>query len=488
MTTVKQHSDDKVRERISTELDTCFFVEAGAGSGKTKSLVDRMVSLISTGKAEIENIAAVTFTRKAAAELRERFQTELERLIVSREKPVADKEAERIRKALDNLERVFTGTIHSFCSKLLRERPIEAGIDPGFDEVEEDENTVRAEKYWEEFVAQESAKNNEIFDLLEKNGINVKSLKDTYLKIVNYPDVTKIKKSYPEPDFSSAKQVFKQTVEDIDNDCREVQKKVPQEDLPKRIKYSNYLISRGYLKENKKFITLLKLWDKDIKVPKGRKKEEKALTEPLIEKVTNFQETFISANLNQWYIFLHKPLMDFIEKAADGYALWRKQHSILNFQDLLMKTSELLKENLEVRKYFAQRLSYIFIDEFQDTDPIQAEIMLFLSDNEYKTKDWRDVKFRKGSLFIVGDPKQSIYRFRRADIDIYNQVKDIFIKNGGDVVKLTANYRSLAHIGGITDSVFKTHFPEKGDKYQAAFAELQTVHERKRICKRNLFK
>src|SRR5512136_428046 len=103
-------SDQAARDRIVRDLGTTFLVEAGAGSGKTKSLVDRMVAILATGRAPIETLAAVTFTRKAAAELRGRFQLALERARLAERDPAV---RDRLESALTGLERAFIGTIHS---------------------------------------------------------------------------------------------------------------------------------------------------------------------------------------------------------------------------------------------------------------------------------------------------------------------------------------------------------------------------------------
>ena len=129
--------DDEARARIKSDLGTNLFVEAGAGSGKTTALVDRLVALISTGTAKVDEIAAVTFTRKAAAELRERLQTQVE-LTLNEQREVEvqdDLIVGRLVNALDDIDRAFIGTIHSFCARLLRERPIDVGLDPGFEEL-----------------------------------------------------------------------------------------------------------------------------------------------------------------------------------------------------------------------------------------------------------------------------------------------------------------------------------------------------------------
>jgi len=112
--------DQAARDRICRDLGTTFLVEAGAGSGKTKSLVDRMIALLAAGRTTIDTLAAVTFTRKAAAELRGRFQVALERRRIAEKDPAV---RDRLDAALTGLERSFIGTIHSFCARLLRERP-----------------------------------------------------------------------------------------------------------------------------------------------------------------------------------------------------------------------------------------------------------------------------------------------------------------------------------------------------------------------------
>src|SRR5690606_11902821 len=122
--------DHDARERIRTDLDANLLVEAGAGAGKTTEMVRRMVALVRSGRAEVSQIAAVTFTRKAAAELRERFQTALEREFRAALDEREPERAERIDRALREIDRAFLGTIHAFCARLLRERPLDAGIDP----------------------------------------------------------------------------------------------------------------------------------------------------------------------------------------------------------------------------------------------------------------------------------------------------------------------------------------------------------------------
>ena len=141
--------DQKCRDRIARDLDCTMLVEAAAGTGKTTCLITRMVGLLREGKCGIETLAAVTFTRKAAAELRTRFQLALEKA----GQASTGTERERLLESLRHVERCFIGTIHSFCARLLRERPVEAGVDPGFVELDDVVDAQLRQQAWREHVA-----------------------------------------------------------------------------------------------------------------------------------------------------------------------------------------------------------------------------------------------------------------------------------------------------------------------------------------------
>ena len=143
-------NDDQSRQFILTDLDSNMMVEAAAGTGKTTSIVGRMVNLIATGKSEITTIAATTFTRKAAAELRERFQSALR--IEADSDTRSDQEKMLLRDASNRIEHAFIGTFHSFCSTILRERPIECQVDPDFREIDESEDFQLREQAWQTFL------------------------------------------------------------------------------------------------------------------------------------------------------------------------------------------------------------------------------------------------------------------------------------------------------------------------------------------------
>src|SRR6188508_2170706 len=171
----KQHlpPDAAARARIVTELDRNLLVEAGAGSGKTQKLAERMAAGIAAGTYELERMAAVTFTRKAAAELRGRFQLALEAELKKNTDPASQA---RIRQALSNLERFFAGTIHSFCARLLRERPVEAGVSPGFTELDEIEEPLIRQRAWRDYRAQARAAGDPNLLALDEAGISASAL------------------------------------------------------------------------------------------------------------------------------------------------------------------------------------------------------------------------------------------------------------------------------------------------------------------------
>src|ERR1700756_3236938 len=141
-------SDARARTRILTEYGTTFFVEAAAGTGKTTVLVGRIVGLIRSGKGTLARIVAVTFTEKAAGEMKLRLRLELEKARLHADPA----ERNRLDKALEELELAHIGTIHAFCGDLLGERPVEAGIDPVFTMLDDEKAAALADQAFERWL------------------------------------------------------------------------------------------------------------------------------------------------------------------------------------------------------------------------------------------------------------------------------------------------------------------------------------------------
>src|SRR5262249_44060276 len=140
--------------------------------------------------------------------------------------------------------------------------------------------------------------------------------------------------------------------------------------------------------------------------------------------------------------------------AVDAYEALKARQGALDFLDLLLEARDLVRGNALVRRGFQSRFTHIFVDEFQDTAPLQAEILLLLASADPNETDWRSVQPSPGRLFIVGDPKQSIYRFRRADVGIYREVADRLKARGALAVRLTTSFRSVPSLQASVNAAF----------------------------------
>ncbi|HPZ43889.1 MAG TPA: UvrD-helicase domain-containing protein [Bacillota bacterium] len=463
--------DSGARKAIVTDLDTCQLVEAGAGSGKTRSLVERMVALIRENKCTVDKIAAVTFTRKAAAELKEKFQLCLEReLAREKNKDVRD----RLNRALNDLDRCFLGTIHSFCATLLRERPVEAGLDPDFREIEELEDALLCEQAWEDYLNRVHVENPQALADLNKIDVKPEDLKDIYKMLSGYPDVEVERQDLPAPDLKPAREALKTL---LDRAEKLLPAAVPQkgwDGLQSLLRRALWWRRIFNLEDDLIFLRLLTILDKKGWVTYNRWSSKEDASE-IKDAFDSFRDGFVLPVLQSWREHRHRFIIDFVLPAVELYGKQRLERLRLNFQDLLIRAAAMLRDNPEVRRYFQERYTHILVDEFQDTDPIQAEIMFYLTGQDACEKDWRRLVPRPGSLFVVGDPKQSIYRFRRADIDTYNEVKKLIEEGGGRVLQLTSNFRSVQAIADWVNPVFQEILPSEATSSQAAFSGLDPV-------------
>jgi len=147
---------------------------------------------------------------------------------------------------------------------------------------------------------------------------------------------------------------------------------------------------------------------------------------------------------------LHDELRDVVSR----YETLKCGLGALDFVDLLLRARDLLARHPRVRRAFQERFTHLFVDEFQDTDPLQAEILLLLSADDPAESDWRRVIPAPGKLFIVGDPKQAIYRFRRADVETYREVCDLLVSRGAKRAFLHTSFRSTPTIQRAVNAAF----------------------------------
>jgi ATP-dependent helicase/nuclease subunit A len=493
--------DAAARARVVEELDTNLLVEAGAGSGKTTALVARMVALITSGSATVDQIAAVTFTRKAAGELRERFQTRIEGTIrAGREAEKPDTLVlDRLGDALDEIDRAFIGTIHSFCGRLLRERPLEIGLDPGFQELPVEERGVLRARFWESYLERLTRDSDPILEELSRSGLRPRSLSALFDHLVENPDV-RFPAALVDPPGVAEVSPIRAELEEIVSNGWELMDDLPSsgdewDPLQKKIRQLHFERDISGWSEPADLFEAIALLCKqgkrghDVTLKRWRAKD---LAKALKERVDAFGVGDTPANeiVSRWYAHRYALAIRLGRRAADEFAEHRLRLGKLDFQDLLILAARLLRSDRDVRRQLGLRYRRVLVDEFQDTDPLQAEIMLLLSSEparldaeddegpaseEESVAEWREAVPRPGALFVVGDPKQSIYRFRRADIRLYAFVKERF-EDFGEVVSLSANFRSRPAIGDLVNDVFSGEgfFPAAASAEQAAFERLDT--------------
>ena len=474
--------DQEARLRTREDLQRNLLVEAGAGSGKTTSLVDRMVALVRSQACTVKQIAAVTFTRKAAAELRQRFQVVLEGVLSGMAPD--DPDFEVLETAIRDIDNAFLGTIHAFCAKLLRERPLEAGLDPGFREVQESEAYRMQRKSWVEFLERMGADGDPRLEELERLGIAPDRLQGVFETLVENPDVDFGFGRVAPPDDDEIGKVRARFNELLDRAEWMMRDRDPPEGWePFGRRCRTLLYWRRALNWNDRavfFDALAKVHLSKTKPTQKRwadTRSGKAEAKRLGEDFREFgaEGGLADKVLTEWWAYRYPVAIGVAKSAADAFAEQRKRRGDINFQDLLVLTAALLREDDGARRDLGERYPRVLVDEFQDTDPLQAEILLLLASNPDAGNDWREVVPRPGALFVVGDPKQSIYRFRRADIALYEFVKNRF-EAFGDVLRLDANFRSLGAIEALVKGVFDhpERFAREDSDRQAAFAPLMT--------------
>ncbi|SDT08846.1 ATP-dependent helicase/nuclease subunit A [Paenibacillaceae bacterium GAS479] len=467
-----QTKDQADRDRILNDLEINLLVEAGAGSGKTTSLVGRLLALIEFG-IRIEHISAITFTNKAANEMKERFRLALEKAHWrSADSSVV---RERLSAALGNLDLIFIGTIHSFCGSLLRERPIEAGLDPSFEEMDEESDRHFRASCWDDYMAQLNEQERLEYEELLSLRVDVNTLQDVYNRVSFFTDVELPCKERLRPDFERIRDTLFPLIEEALPYIPMNEPEKGWDAVQKLVRQTHQKLRYIDMADDMQMLDIAKEFDRQLVVTLNRWTSKEHAGE-MKKRFADWQTIVLYPFLQEWREYMYPKLIRFVRPVLHYCRQRRYAAGKLNFQDLLQEAAKLVRENSEARMYFADRYKRLLVDEFQDTDPIQAELMFLLtgeSEDGTFEKDWRRLTPRSGSLFVVGDPKQSIYRFRRADISIYNEVK-ARIQECGAIMRLTANFRSVRSIGDYINGQFVGKFPPSESEHQAAFVKMET--------------
>ena len=456
-------ADGKARSRILTEFGTTFFVEAAAGTGKTTSLVGRIVGLIRSGGGTLARTVAVTFTEPAAGEMKLRLRLEIEKV----RSGAALEESARLDRALEELELARIGTIHAFCGDLLRERPIEAGIDPAFTMLDEEELKALADqafdRWLERILADPPEGPHRI--LCRRSSIDPprEQLRTAMHGLRQHRD-------FPHPwrrdpfDRETAIDTLMQTLMEVAALGRECSR--ADDWLKRNLDEISQFVQEGTRLEAVRGRDYDGLEAELHELAKNRRKfkgwKYKGSPYTTFGDVSRDQvlahRDSARADLDAFVLASGADLAPLVHEALQGaianYEILKSKAGCLDFLDLLIKARDLLRDNEEVRHDLQGRFSHFFIDEFQDTDPLQAEILLLLASDDPIATDWRAVKPIPGKLFLVGDPKQSIYRFRRADVTLYEDVKKRLLAAGAEVLHLSTSFRAPPSIQRFVNDAF----------------------------------
>ena len=476
-----QMGDAGAREIIRSDLDTTLIVEAAAGTGKTTELVNRMIAALRTGRARIDHVAAVTFTHKAAGELKVRLRQKLDEA----RQTARDTERENLEDALKRLEEASIGTIHSFCAQILRERPVEARIDPAFQDLPEQEQRriyERAFRGWFERVLDESRPGlRRALSRLAWNSGDASPVAELQIagwKLMEWRDYRTAWTRRPFDRDAEIGTLCQQVRALAQSSARCPNKNdqlfkalAPARDLAIWMERANVRPTPDYDTLEGQLIKLLRVLKKIDRKGKGTfaegvsREDILASRDDLIQQLTQFA-TRADADLAA---LLQSEMQDLI----DHYQALKEQTGKLDFVDLLIKVRDLLCDSRDVRSYLQARFTHIFVDEFQDTDPLQMEILLLLSADDPATSDpWR-VSPKPGKLFVVGDPKQSIYKFRRADVSLYQQVRDYLVTSGARLLHLTTSFRALHPIQECVNAAFAPVMLEDRTAGQVGYVPVQ---------------
>ena len=478
--------DATARRDITSRLDVNVIVEAAAGTGKTTALVGRIVAVLARGLARVDRIVAVTFTEKAAGELKLRLRAGLEE---ARRDTADDTVRENLEHALAHLEDARVSTIHGFCADILRERPVEARTDPQFEVLTDGDaralyheafdlwlqrclddppegvrRSLRRQAGWRDDDAPAERLRHAGVALVDWRDLRapwrreafdreriIDTLVETVLELADFTDGCSNPRDAFHQDTAAARR--------LRDDVR-TSERVRERDYDG---LESALINLVEGRDGRNFAGARRGYDSNWRHGPGRA----ALHELHARLVTTLSEFKRVADAD-----LAALLQGELAETIERYEALKAAAGRLDFLDLLLRARDLLRDCAGVREDFQRRFSHVFVDEFQDTDPVQAEILLLLSARDATVATWRDVTPVPGKLFIVGDPKQSIYRFRRADVGVYQDVRRLLVSSGALPLTLTTSFRSVPGIQRAVNAAFGPRMDGDTTALQADYVDL----------------
>jgi ATP-dependent exoDNAse (exonuclease V) beta subunit len=469
--------DDDARQRAIAERERNVIVDASAGTGKTSLVVDRLVELVAPrdGRAAIpiDRLAAITFTRKAAGELRVRTrQRILEELATL---PPASPRAAPLRQALGGLDTAQIATIHGFADHLLRKWPAQARLDPRY-ELDDDAARLTDECFQ---LLVHAAETRTLGELLrgeaaaERAGEAIATLLDaqraglrllsqetehwTYHGLDNLVAGFVLHRDIAAPELA-ANDFERAAFERFAGEYAQLVDGLSPDTRGGRWLCETAARLRAVAGEPDPAVLFRELVERLERGPHGKASAppSKAHDFPGDDRAWNAWKAFdgderkqpvrarplrddLLGPLRRWLAIRLARLRPVVLAV---YELVKARHRVVDHIDLLLRLRDLLRDDRMIRRSCQALFDHLFVDEFQDTDPLQAEIVVFLCERGAEAATWDAVTLAPGRLTVVGDPKQSIYRFRRADIATYQRVIELIERSPHRSVRLSSSFRS----------------------------------------------
>jgi ATP-dependent helicase/nuclease subunit A len=428
-------TDQPARDRIRDDRDLTLNVVAGAGTGKTHELVERVVGLLQD--VPMGEIAVITFTTAAASELQERIRARVEELAAPEP---GDGPYTRALQALDD---AAISTLHAFAQRILAEHPLEAALPPGFEVLDAIQESVAFEDWWQRTLdllfADESL--SESLLVLGALGIRPNRYRQLARILTEHHDRTAGYGIAPAavPGVDLAPLLDALDAATALRDCCIDDDDLMRKHLDELAELADRL--RTLAHDELEALTLLgersKLTCKNGKRGSWRD-DGKDRAVDACAVVDRARSAALAAVVQPAISNVLSALVREVARAT----VTRRHEGRVTFHDLLVIARDLLRDNRRVRDALARRFRVLLLDEFQDTDPLQIDLAMRIGGRAEEADvavSWADIPARPGALFVVGDPKQSIYRFRRADIELYGQVVEALTE---DVLELTESFRS----------------------------------------------
>jgi exodeoxyribonuclease-5 len=499
--------DLTARMTALTAVDRTLLVEAGAGSGKTSVMAGR-VAVLFAGGVEPKHIAAITFTEFAASELRlriERFTTALSRGDVPRDLSqafpdgVSEAQKANLYRACEAFDQLTCSTIHGFAQALIKPYPAEAGIDPGADIVDPAEADLAFKEHYDAWLKKRLSGDGgdgliaQLILASEATGLKLVEDVAQFLRKNRDADCAKAEWSHQAmTDLTVAAQQFEADLDGVgyqeEKTAAACQALRALADLLLGHKLTDATPSNAALIAALNFerdetcftqtggprvLQTSGKWQEAAARAGLTKAAGKAAFDAIVPRYKACHAA-LEALLGAIAGELLSRLRNEMQSLGDDWRDYKRDAALLDFDDLLYTARNLLRDHKEVRQALSQRFCHVMVDEFQDTDPVQIDILWLICGEDCKDGDGNNAlarPLRAGALFMVGDPKQAIYRFRGADVNAYIAARTAI--DVGSQIKITANFRSVEPILAFVNKRFEPVLSADG---QPGFSELSPIH------------